>query len=178
VHSLVLELTGKKERADGLQGKFSVYHGCAARLNVGCACEPEFADHIDIRSALAALRRKEVASVNDAIDDALADVTAVLRDGRRVHVFVEHAICPPCLACVRWHAREGSACGAAGQVAMSRASCPSSSAVLRCSASRRFVALHAMQSVLLMRGSTIVVSVSSPGFTFKFTALPVRAAWP
>jgi 2-methylcitrate dehydratase PrpD len=30
VHSLVLELTGKKEPADGLQGKFSVYHGCAA----------------------------------------------------------------------------------------------------------------------------------------------------
>ncbi len=29
VHSLVLELTGKKEPADGLQGKFSVYHGCA-----------------------------------------------------------------------------------------------------------------------------------------------------
>ncbi len=31
VHSLVLELTGKKEPADGLQGKFSVYHGCAGR---------------------------------------------------------------------------------------------------------------------------------------------------
>ena len=29
VHSLVLELTGKKEPADGLEGKFSVYHGCA-----------------------------------------------------------------------------------------------------------------------------------------------------
>src|SRR6059058_5638392 len=27
VHSLVLELTGKKEPKDGLQGKFSVYHG-------------------------------------------------------------------------------------------------------------------------------------------------------
>jgi hypothetical protein len=32
VHSLVLELTGKKEPADGLQAKFSVYHGCAAGL--------------------------------------------------------------------------------------------------------------------------------------------------
>jgi len=35
VHSLVLELTGKKEPADGLQGKFSVYHGCAAGLVFG-----------------------------------------------------------------------------------------------------------------------------------------------
>ena len=32
------------------------------------------------------------ASVDDSIDEASADVTAVLKDGRRVHVFVEHAI--------------------------------------------------------------------------------------
>jgi hypothetical protein len=30
--------------------------------------------------------------VDDTIDEASADVTAVLSDGRRVHVFVEHAI--------------------------------------------------------------------------------------
>ena len=39
VHSLVLELTGKKEPADGLQGKFSVFHGCAAGLIYGRAGE-------------------------------------------------------------------------------------------------------------------------------------------
>jgi 2-methylcitrate dehydratase PrpD len=33
-----------------------------------------------------------VATVDDSIDEASADVTAVLKDGRRVHVFVEHAI--------------------------------------------------------------------------------------
>jgi 2-methylcitrate dehydratase PrpD len=32
------------------------------------------------------------AVVDDSIDEASADVTAVLKDGRRVHVFVEHAI--------------------------------------------------------------------------------------
>ena len=37
VHSLVLELTGKKEPVDGLQGKFSVYHGVAAGLVFGRA---------------------------------------------------------------------------------------------------------------------------------------------
>jgi 2-methylcitrate dehydratase PrpD len=42
VHSLVLELTGKKEPADGLQAKFSVYHGCAAGLMFGHAAEDEF----------------------------------------------------------------------------------------------------------------------------------------
>ena len=41
---------------------------------------------------MVALRRKVVATVDDSIDEASADVTAVLLDGRRVHVFVEHAI--------------------------------------------------------------------------------------
>ncbi|HEX4944087.1 MAG TPA: MmgE/PrpD family protein, partial [Usitatibacteraceae bacterium] len=44
VHSLVLELTGKKEPQDGLQGKFSIYHGCAAGLLFGRAGEAEYAD--------------------------------------------------------------------------------------------------------------------------------------
>ncbi|MBL8280234.1 MAG: MmgE/PrpD family protein [Pelomonas sp.] len=92
VHSLVLELTGKKEPADGLQGKFSVYHGCAAGLIFGRAGEPEYADDIVNRPDVVALRRKVVATVDDGIDEAAADVTAVLRDGRRVHIFVEHAI--------------------------------------------------------------------------------------
>lgn len=92
VHSLVLELTGKKEPADGLQGKFSVYHGCAAGLTFGRAGEDEYHDAIVTRPDLVALRRKVVATVDDSIDEASADVTAFLTDGRRVHVFVEHAI--------------------------------------------------------------------------------------
>ncbi len=92
VHSLVLELTGKKEPADGLAAKFSVYHGCAAGLLFGRAGEPEFDDAIVTRDDVVALRRKVVVSVDDSIDEASADVTATLRDGRCVHVFVEHAI--------------------------------------------------------------------------------------
>ncbi len=92
VHSLVLELTGKKEPQDGLQGKFSVYHGFAAGLIFGRASEPEYEDAIVRREDVAALRRKVAATVDDSIDEASADVTAVMKDGRRVHVFVEHAI--------------------------------------------------------------------------------------
>ena len=92
VHSLVLELTGKKEPQDGLQAKFSVYHGCAAGLTFGYAAEDEFSDAVVTRPDMVALRRKVVATVDDSIDEASADVTAVLLDGRRVHVFVEHAI--------------------------------------------------------------------------------------
>ncbi len=92
VHSLVLELTGKKEPADGLQAKFSVYHGCAAGLTFGRAAEEEFSDEVVNCADMVALRRKVVATVDPQIDEASVDVTAVLTDGRRVHVFVEHAI--------------------------------------------------------------------------------------
>jgi 2-methylcitrate dehydratase PrpD len=92
VHSLVLELTGKKEPQDGLQGKFSVYHGCAVGLLVGRAGEDEFEDAVVTRPDVVALRRKVQATVDDSIDEAAADVTAVLTDGRRVHVRVDHAI--------------------------------------------------------------------------------------
>ena len=83
----MLELTGKKEPADGLQAKFSVYHGCAAGLTFGRAAEEEFSDDVVNRADMVALRRKVVATVDDAIDEASADVTAV-----RVYVFVEHAL--------------------------------------------------------------------------------------
>lgn len=92
VHSLVLELTGKKEPADGLQGKFSVYHGCACGLIFGKAGEDQYADDIVTRPDMVALRRKVVAVVDDSIDEASADVTAFLKDGRKVHVFVKNAI--------------------------------------------------------------------------------------
>jgi 2-methylcitrate dehydratase PrpD len=92
VHPLVLELTGKKEPADGLQGKFSVYHGCAAGLIFGRAGEDEYHDEIVNRPDMVTLRRKVVATVDSGIDEASADVTAHLTDGRTLHVFVEHAI--------------------------------------------------------------------------------------
>ena len=92
VHSLVLELTGKKEPADGLQGKFSVFHGCAAGLIFGRAGEEEFSDHIVTREDVVALRRKVQATVDNTIREESADVTAWLKNGEKVHLFVEHAI--------------------------------------------------------------------------------------
>ena len=38
------------------------------------------------------LRRKVTATIDDRIDESSADVVAVLANGRREHVFVEHAI--------------------------------------------------------------------------------------
>jgi 2-methylcitrate dehydratase PrpD len=92
VHSLVLELTGKKEPRDGLQGKFSVYHGCAVGLLHGRAGEEEFSDAMVNDPAVVELRNKVVASIDDRIDEAAVLATAVLDDGRRIEVRVDHAI--------------------------------------------------------------------------------------
>ena len=92
VHPLVLELTGKKEPADGLSAKFSVYHGCAAGLMFGRAGEAEYSDAIVTRDDVVALRRKVVAGVDERIAEDAVDATAWLTDGRRVQVVVEHAI--------------------------------------------------------------------------------------
>ena len=92
MHPLVLELTGKKEPQDGLQGKFSVYHGFAAGLVFGQAGEGEYDDAIVRREDVVALRRKVVATVDASIAEDAADVTATLHGGRTVHVRVDHAI--------------------------------------------------------------------------------------
>jgi 2-methylcitrate dehydratase PrpD len=92
VHSLVLELTGKKEPKDGLQGKFSVYHGCAVGLIHGQAGEGEFSDAVVNDPRVVALRGKVRVNVDDSIDEEAAHVAAVLKDGRRVEVHVKHAV--------------------------------------------------------------------------------------
>ena len=92
VHPLVLELTGKKEPESGLQGKFSVYHGFAAGLIFGRAGEGEYDDAIVRRDDVVALRRKVVATADEKVREESADVAVILKDGRKVHVFVEHTI--------------------------------------------------------------------------------------
>ena len=92
VHSLVLELTGKKEPQDGLQGKFSVYHGCAAGLIFGRAGEEEFSDDVVRDPLVVATRNKVQAVVDETIDEAEVKVSALLKNGERIDVHVEHAI--------------------------------------------------------------------------------------
>ena len=92
VHSLVLELTGKKTPHDGLQAKFSVYHGVACGLMFGKATEDEYHDALVTSQAMIDLRAKVVATVDDSIKEEQADMVAVLKNGEKIHVFVKHAI--------------------------------------------------------------------------------------
>ncbi|MFM1859025.1 MAG: 2-methylcitrate dehydratase, partial [Pseudomonadota bacterium] len=89
---LVIELTGKKTPQLGLEGKFSVYHSCAAGIIYGRAGEHEYADACVQDPRVITLRDKITAVVDDTISEASADVTIQTTDGRTLHVFVEHAI--------------------------------------------------------------------------------------
>ncbi|OAP54924.1 hypothetical protein AYL99_10624 [Fonsecaea erecta] len=64
VHPLVLELTGKKTPQDGLQAKFSVYHGGAVGLVLGKAGPAQYDDRV--------VTSNEIVAVRDRID-ATAD---------------------------------------------------------------------------------------------------------
>ena len=92
VHPLVLELTGNTAPRAGLEGKFSVYHACAAGLIFGQAGEAEFADEVVARADIVALRGRVHASVDATVSESAADVTIRCTDGRTLHLFVAHAV--------------------------------------------------------------------------------------
>lgn len=92
VHPLVLELTGKKTPQDGLQAKFSVYHGGACGLLFGKATPSQYDDAVVRDREVVALRDRIVAEVDSSLsaDEAIAVVT--LKDGTRFEKHVAHAI--------------------------------------------------------------------------------------
>ena len=92
VDPLVLELTGKKTPQTGLEGKFSVYHSCAAAVIYGAAGENEYGDAIVRDQRVITLRDKVEAVARDDIREDEAHVSITLNDGRVLKKHVEHAI--------------------------------------------------------------------------------------
>jgi 2-methylcitrate dehydratase PrpD len=92
VHPLVLELTGKKTPAAGLEGKFSVYHSAAVALIHGAAGEAEYSDACVRDPRVIALRDRVTATLDERMREDQARVCIRLRDGRTLETFVEHAI--------------------------------------------------------------------------------------
>jgi 2-methylcitrate dehydratase PrpD len=92
VHPLVLELTGKKAPRTGLEGKFSVYHAVAAAMIYGRVGEPAFSDRAVRDPAVIAVRERVSATVDRAVGEDQVRIVIVLKDGRRLERFIEHAI--------------------------------------------------------------------------------------
>jgi len=92
VHPLVLELTGKKTPNEGLEGKFSIYHAVAVALVEGAGGEKQFSDRAVRDPVIVGLRARVVPTVTPGIKPEQVDMTVVLKDGRSLHKYIEHAV--------------------------------------------------------------------------------------
>ncbi|KAF7195782.1 hypothetical protein HII31_02917 [Pseudocercospora fuligena] len=90
VHPLVIELTSKRKPKDGLEGKFSVFHGAAVGLIYGKAGPAEYDDNV-VKSS-AELRDKIDATSSDEIASDAANVIVHFLDGSKLEKSVEHAV--------------------------------------------------------------------------------------
>jgi 2-methylcitrate dehydratase PrpD len=91
-HLLVLNLMGKTEPRTGLEGKFSVFHAVAVALVTGHGGEQAFTDAAVNDPAVVAVRRKVSVVTDPSIKPDQVDMTVTLTDGRKLHLFVEHAV--------------------------------------------------------------------------------------
>ena len=88
---LVLELMNRAEPRTGLEAKFSFQHCAAAALIDGAGHDAQFTDAKAVDPAIAALRRRVTASVDQALPEHEAIVSITLTDGRTVTHHTEHA---------------------------------------------------------------------------------------
>jgi 2-methylcitrate dehydratase PrpD len=92
VHPLVLELTGKKAPAMGLEGKFSVYHSAAVALLRGTVGQKEFSDAAVRDPEVAALRDRVTAVADKNVREEEVYARVVLASGRAFEKHVEHVV--------------------------------------------------------------------------------------
>jgi 2-methylcitrate dehydratase PrpD len=89
---LVPKLCGNPKPATGLEGKFSIYHACAAALTYGAAGEAQFAESVVRDPKIAALRSRIIATAEPAIHKLEAYATVRLRSGKVLEKRVERAL--------------------------------------------------------------------------------------
>ncbi|KAJ7717525.1 2-methylcitrate dehydratase [Mycena maculata] len=92
VHPLVLELTGKKTPQDGLQAKFSVYHGGAIGLVLGKAGPAQYEDNVVLSTEIVTVRDKITATADKGLGADETEITLTLKNGKTLTRNVQHAI--------------------------------------------------------------------------------------
>ena len=92
VHPLVLELTGKKTPATGLESKFSVYFAAALAIVVGSAGMRDFSDANANEPDHRGAARSRDGDGRSALKEEQVRATIVLKDGRRLDKFIEHVV--------------------------------------------------------------------------------------
>jgi 2-methylcitrate dehydratase PrpD len=91
-HPLVLELTGKESPQSGLEGKFSVYHSVAVAIRQGAAGERQYTDAAVRDPQTISLRQRVFVAIDPGIKPEQVDLTITLRNGQKLHKFIEHAV--------------------------------------------------------------------------------------
>ena len=92
VHPLVIELTSKRKPKDGLESKFSVFHGCAVGLLYGKAGPAEYDDAVVIRPEVTSLRDKVDAQMDQSLAADEVYMSIQLSDGTHLEKHVAHAV--------------------------------------------------------------------------------------
>lgn len=92
VHPLVIELTSKRTPKDGLEGKFSVFHGAAVGLLHGKAGPAQYDDSVVTSTEVITLRDKIDARIGEDVKPDEALMTVRLKNGELLEKHVEHAV--------------------------------------------------------------------------------------
>ena len=92
VHPLVIELTSKRKPKDGLEGKFSVFHGGAVGLLYGKAGPAQYADDVVTDPSVTSLRDKIDATPDNELKPDETRLTVHFADGNKLEKHVQHAV--------------------------------------------------------------------------------------
>ena len=92
VHPLVLELTGKRTPKDGLEGKFSCYHGAAIGLIYGKGTPGQYEDAVVQDTHVITVRDKVNATADQTLGADETKIVLTMNDGTMLEKHVLHAV--------------------------------------------------------------------------------------
>lgn len=92
VHPLVVELTSKERPKDGLESKFSVFHGCAVGLLFGKAGPAQYEDDVVTSPDVIKIRDKVKIEMDKALAADEVYLTVNLSDGTKIEKHISHAV--------------------------------------------------------------------------------------
>jgi aconitate decarboxylase len=92
VHPLTIELTGKRKPKDGLEAKFSVYHGAAIGLLYGKGSLKQYQDDVAQDPVVINLRDRCDAVADTKIAPDEVRVTLKMKDGKTIEKHLLHAV--------------------------------------------------------------------------------------
>ncbi|KAK4549843.1 hypothetical protein LTR36_005144 [Oleoguttula mirabilis] len=92
VHPLVIELTSKRTPKDGLESKFSVFHGAAVGLLYGKAGPAQYADEVVRDQTVIDIRDKIDATADESLAADETYLTLYFADGSKLEKHTKHAV--------------------------------------------------------------------------------------